>query len=769
MKVKDPVCGMVIDPAQAAGQIEAAGRTHYFCSPGCRQAFSTAPDRYNGSVQEDIQEVVSFHNLASLIFRLIRIIQTVLREFWALRRFMRLSSEERVAQPHVPQRFVKALLDLGPTFIKLGQILSTRPDLLPGEYIAALGILHERVPPFAYVDVEATLRQAFGKDIRQVFHFFAAEPVAAASLSQAHFAVLPDGREVAVKVQRPQVRQMINRDMIILSWLIGLLRRLFPRRVQRLNLVEGFNEFRRYTLHELDFSLEGATLERFQANFQGWEDIVFPAVCWDYTSPKVLTMSRVAGLRLGEAMEAFSPEERNRLNRRIMELEMKMFIADGFFHADLHPGNIFFRQDGKIVILDVGMVGELTGSQRDRFMLYMLAVAQKQTRRAFYHLVKQTQVLPWADEEGFYRKFKELADAFYAATLSQVSLAQVYLGIILHGSRFGFIFPSDLLLHAKAITTAEALAFTLAPDLNFAEAIQPIIARELCQRAFDGRHLQRRAEQILPELILIGEIPPAEAQDDYRDDVMPHFLWSTAAKVLSTKLNEFEQGAGLMKAIVNPYAWQVLTDHYPDAQVKEILERTWMRYLDLEPSIPHQKTFGARFTVHAAAAIIALYEVLTATGQTKDGAAHLIYQIAWEVYTVMGDLPWFIGGTFTQDGLRRLKLATDAFRSFPFGSPAYLWQDVDAGDGVVAFDCLRCPVAEYFASHNLSELCVKTFCNLDFPLAEQWGAKLERTGTLASGAPRCDFRWRYRPLPGPPGNLYSLDKIAVKERTENDD
>ncbi|MEP6895030.1 MAG: L-2-amino-thiazoline-4-carboxylic acid hydrolase, partial [Chloroflexota bacterium] len=107
-------------------------------------------------------------------------------------------------------------------------------------------------------------------------------------------------------------------------------------------------------------------------------------------------------------------------------------------------------------------------------------------------------------------------------------------------------------------------------------------------------------------------------------------------------------------------------------------------------------------------------------------------------------LPWFAGGAFTQDGFQRLKVATDAFRSFPFGSPAYLWQDVDAGEGVVGFDCLRCPVAEYFESHNLSELCVQTFCKLDFPLAEQWGATLERTGTIASGAPHCDFRWRYR-------------------------
>ncbi len=127
----------------------------------------------------------------------------------------------------------------------------------------------------------------------------------------------------------------------------------------------------------------------------------------------------------------------------------------------------------------------------------------------------------------------------------------------------------------------------------------------------------------------------------------------------------------------------------------------------------------------------------------------------------MGDLPWFAGGAFTRDGYQRLKLATDAFRTFPFGSPAYLWQDVEAGEGVVGFDCLRCPVAEYMASHNRSELCVQTFCNLDFPLAQQWGATLERTGTIASGAPRCDFRWRQMPQDKSRSKLISPDEISV--------
>lgn len=744
VKVQDPVCGMEIEQGQAVAQLVYLGKTVYFCSAGCRQAFDKEPGKYFGVVKEDIRESVSLKNTPLLMRRLARIMWVLGRELWAFRKFTHLSPESKIANHH-PQKFVQSLLDLGPTFVKLGQILSTRPDLLPDEYIKALTVLHERVPPFPFSDVAAQVKDALGHEIEQLFQSFEKISVASASLSQVHFALLPDGTEVAVKVQRPQIRSLINQDMIVLSWLVCFLRILLPIRMRQLNLVDGFNEFKRYTFHELDFSLEGATLDRFQENFSGWDDVIFPTVYWAYTAPTILTMSRVSGLRLGDVLEAISEKARQRLNRRIIEVEMKMFISDGFFHADMHPGNIFFGQDGQIVLLDVGMVGELTESQRDHFLLYMFAVAQKQPRRAFYHLIKQTRRLDRADEESFYQMFKSLADKFFRSTLTQMSLTQVYMGVITKGSKYGFVFPSDLLLHAKAITTAEALAFTLMPDLKFDEAIKPIISREFFKRAFDLQRLRRKIEQVLPELLMYGEVPPENVQYDYRDDISTNFLWSTATKVLSAKLHEYEQAAGLLKAMVNPYAWKVLSVHYSDAEVQEILDRVWLRYWDMEPSIPLQKTFGARFTVHAAALIIAMYEVLQSRGREKNDVIGLIYDIGWEIYTIMGDLPWFVGGAFTQDEHKRLKIATDAFRSFPFSSPAYLWQDVDIGDDVIAFDCVRCPVADYFALHNLSELGARTFCKLDIPLAKQWGATLVRTGTLATGAPCCDFRWRTHP------------------------
>jgi predicted unusual protein kinase regulating ubiquinone biosynthesis (AarF/ABC1/UbiB family) len=219
-----------------------------------------------------------------LVLRTLRLGQIALREWRALRRFTRLPFEQRARHAYIPQRFAATLLALGPLAIKFGQILSTRPDLLPEEYIQTLAILHEHVPPIPLAEVEGMVRAAFGKDVSQIFAAFDPVPIASASVAQVHFAVLPSGAEVAVKVQRPQVRAQLERDLRVLERMLGLARHVFPRPVARLNLVDGFAEFKRYTLQELDFVQEGRTLDRFRANFQGWEDVSFPEVAWDYTT-----------------------------------------------------------------------------------------------------------------------------------------------------------------------------------------------------------------------------------------------------------------------------------------------------------------------------------------------------------------------------------------------------------------------------------------------------------------------------------------------------
>jgi ubiquinone biosynthesis protein len=371
------------------------------------------------------------------LLRLISVVRVLLPEYRALRRFAAGTAENAA-----PIRFVASLVSLGPTFVKLGQMLSTRPDVLPQAYIDALASLQEHGPEVPRHLVDATIRGELGKPVEELFATFEQKPVAAASLAQVHRATLHDGTVVAVKVQRPDLDRLVGRDLDAMQAGMGWLYRLLPRRMQRTNLRAFLAEFRRYTLRELDFSQEGRVVERLRANFQNRDDVKFPAVHWSHSSQRVLTMSWVQGLRLYEAVKTLDAGAKQRLVTRLVDVMLQMFVSDGLFHADLHPGNIFFHPDGTFTLLDFGMVGELTPRQRDRFILYWFAVVQRQTRRAFHHFKAQTQMLPSADEGAFFARFAALAEKFYTSRLSEMSFTKVYLDMMVAGYQHGFVFPS---------------------------------------------------------------------------------------------------------------------------------------------------------------------------------------------------------------------------------------------------------------------------------------------------------------------------------------
>jgi ubiquinone biosynthesis protein len=177
-------------------------------------------------------------------------------------------------------------------------------------------------------------------------------------------------------------------------------------------------------------------------------------------------------------------------------------------------------------------------------------------------------------------------------------------------------------------------------------------------------------------------------------------------------------------------------------QSAAILRAVWWLYAEAAPRIPTTEGVGPTLVLHLAAITIAFQEALIDAGYDDGASAQLVADVAWVVYRKMEACVWLMGRLARKDELERIRMATKIFRRFPFGSPGYQWQEISAVANTVAFDCTRCPAAEYFASRNRADLCVRTFCNLDFPLARDWGAELERTGTIAGGAARCDFRWR---------------------------
>ena len=315
------------------------------------------------------------------------------------------------------------------------------------------------------------------------------------------------------------------------------------------------------------------------------------------------------------------------------------------------------------------------------------------------------------------------------------------------GYEHGFVFPSELMLHAKALTTAEALIFVLAPDARFEQLSRPFIAREYAARAGSLDLLKRRFTQLAPELLLLGEMLPPEALDETWDREATVDVFDELRGRLESTVKRALEGGGFWRALVKRHAETALKTTTLDVSASDLMKQTWVRYYELEPTVPIQPTLGAVFSTHAAALILAMHETLLQHGVVAAESHRLIYDIGWSVYRQMAEPPLLIASAFTRDPRKRLKLATDLFRSFPFGSPSYGWRDVSSPEGAIAFDCVKCPVAEFFASHNASELCVQTFCRLDFPLAQTWGGQLERSGTIASGAERCDFRWYPRTAP----------------------
>jgi ubiquinone biosynthesis protein len=274
-----------------------------------------------------------------------------------------------VTRPMRPraQRLREALEELGPVFVKFGQMLSTRPDLLPDDIATELARLQDQVPPFPGEDAEKIVAGALGLPLAQLFRQFDTQPVASASVAQVHYAVLHDGTEVAVKVLRPGIEHTIERDLALLDTLARLAERYAPE-TRRLHPCEVVNEYHKTIHGELDLMREAANASRLRANFENSALLYVPKIYWDYTRPNVMVMERVAGIPIGNvaALKSAGVDMR-KLAHNGVEIFFTQAFRDGFFHADMHPGNIFVSPEGQYRAVDFGIMGTL--SERDQHYL----------------------------------------------------------------------------------------------------------------------------------------------------------------------------------------------------------------------------------------------------------------------------------------------------------------------------------------------------------------------------------------------------------------
>ncbi len=371
-----------------------------------------------------------------------------------------------------------ALEKLGPTFIKFGQMMSTRVDLLPISVALELKRLQDNVPAQSLEHVEAVIFHAFKKPLQGddgLFRSFEETPVAAASIAQVHFAELHNGKHVAVKIRRPGIEQTIDADLDILRLLARMFERYFPeyRRLKASCVVE---EFAQSIRNELNLRAEAAHASRFHENFEQLEGVRVPRVQWDYTSTEVLTTERISGTPIDEKAELIAAgHDTMQLCDRAANLFFHMVFVDGYFHADLHPGNIFVAHDGDLILVDFGIVGRLDMRTRRYLGDMMLAFLREDYYRAAMVHVEAGYVPPDTNVSAFEDALREIAVPIFNRPLAKISIAELLLGMFAVTERFHMETRPELLLLQKTMVVLEGVARELAGDFNMWTSSRPLI------------------------------------------------------------------------------------------------------------------------------------------------------------------------------------------------------------------------------------------------------------------------------------------------------
>jgi len=397
-----------------------------------------------------------------------------------------------------------ALEELGPIFVKFGQVLSTRRDLLPPDIADELAKLQDRVPPFPTEHVRATLARVYGKPPEQVFKRFEEDPVASASVAQVHLAELPDGTPAAVKVLRPNIAATIERDLALMqtgAWLVENLwsdgKRLKPREV-----VAEFHK----TIHdELDLAREAANCSQLRRNFLHSPLLRVPEVYWDWSSSEVMVMERMSGIPISH-VERLKAEgvDIPRLARAGVEIFFTQVFRDGFFHADMHPGNIFVATDGtnhgKYIALDFGIMGTLSETDKGYLAQNFLAFFRRDYRRVATAHIESGWVPPETRVDELESEVRAVCEPIFDKPLKEISLARVLIQLFKASRRFNVEIQPQLVLLQKTLLNVEGLGRQLDPDLDLWVTAKPFLERWM-QDQLGWRALERRLREEAPFLL----------------------------------------------------------------------------------------------------------------------------------------------------------------------------------------------------------------------------------------------------------------------------
>ena len=409
---------------------------------------------------------------------------------------------QAVIQLTGPERLRLALTELGPTFVKLGQALSTRPDLLPPEYISELNTLQDDVPPFASATAIALIERELGRPIDAIFRDFDHTPLAAASLGQVHTATLHNGTAVVIKVQRPDIEATVNTDLTILTDLAALAqeRTMFG---QQYDLIDLAWEFSATIRDELDYRREGRNANRFQANFKGNPIVHVPAIYWEYSSPRVLTMERLIGIKINDIARIDAAGlDRKRLAYHACLLILHEIFTDGFFHADPHPGNLFAMPGETIGIVDFGQVVLLDRSVTRNLLLLLYAISQHDVD-GMLRSMQQLEILAPRDINASLRRdAARFIGRFVDRPLEDLSARETINELFALVLRHHLKMPAPLALLLKALVMMEGVGVQLDAQLDVFGIARPFTNQALAEFASP----QRLAKEVASQSRDLGEL-----------------------------------------------------------------------------------------------------------------------------------------------------------------------------------------------------------------------------------------------------------------------
>lgn len=410
------------------------------------------------------------------------------------------------------RRLREMLDELGPTFVKFGQLLSTRPDVVPPDIVTELRKLQDDVRPFPLDQARAVIEAELDLTLEQAFTEFDETPIAAASIGQVHSAVLPNGRRVAIKVQRPEAPRQIESDLALMYQAA----RFVKERVRAVDFVDPqglVDEFARSIRQELDYRLEARNADVFRHNFAGDAGVRIPHVFWSYTTSKVLTLEFLDGKQFADLeLEQLSPDERRDLAHRMSDAWMTMIFRHGFFHADPHPANILLLDSGELGLVDFGLVGKLTDDDMSKLTRLFVDAATENVDALPRRLAELGVRYPKEREEEFRSRLQELFDRYYGARLSDLDPVGVIREAFQLIYAMNLHLPTKFVLLDKAIATLGGVGADLYPDFNIFEVAKPY-ARGLMVERFTPRRMAQRAQREARDLAGIARELPYQVSD----------------------------------------------------------------------------------------------------------------------------------------------------------------------------------------------------------------------------------------------------------------